>query len=218
MKAANTLLRLDAILQGCRGRGDRRKVRDEPTAIEGVLAVLATTSQSGADRNGRDGLAAARSRGWVGSGGGLHALVPGRSAVDTHGRGNITLALLETRVVVGGHVLGKELALDGKKGLDVTYPVASHDVVDVVAELLSTGTEACANAELLLGDKFGPFVVLHALAEGVAVEEATNCAKIIISSTRSGDVQHGFTHSGCPCRQHHGCRVLLQNHPWGCSS
>jgi hypothetical protein len=59
--------------------------------------------------------------------------------------------------------------------LDVTYPVASHDVVDVVAELLSTGTKARANAELLLGDKFGPFVVLHALAEGVAVEESTNC-------------------------------------------
>lgn len=51
----------------------------------------------------------------MGTGGGLDTLVPGRSAVDTHGRGDVTLALLETRVVVGGHVLGKELTLDGKK-------------------------------------------------------------------------------------------------------
>ena len=97
------------VLRGRGGGSDRREVGNEATTVEGVLAVLATTSQSRADGDGRDGFAAAGSGDWVGSRGGLHTLVPGRSAVDTHGRGNVTLALLETRVVVGGHVLGKEL-------------------------------------------------------------------------------------------------------------
>lgn len=49
LKVVKTLFRPNVVLRGCRGGGDRRELRDEPTAIEGVLAVLATTSQSGAD-------------------------------------------------------------------------------------------------------------------------------------------------------------------------
>ena len=90
---------------------------------------------------------------------GANALVPRRRAiVHTHRSSGIALALLEnTGIVVGGHI-----------------PPASHGVVDVVAEFLSPGTCACANAELLVGDELGPLVVLETIGEGVAKDKTTD--------------------------------------------
>lgn len=64
----------------------------------------------------------------------------------------------------------------------MTYPVATHDIVDVVAKLLSTRSEASTDAEFLFGDELGPLVVLHTSSEGIAVEEPTNCAKNIVKN------------------------------------
>jgi hypothetical protein len=55
-----------------------------------------------------------------------------------------------------------------------TYPVAPHDVVDVVAVYGSVGANARTEAELIVRDEAGPFVVLDTAAKGVAVHEASN--------------------------------------------
>ena len=72
----------------------------------------------------------------------------------------VSLAGIErTGEIVSGHV-----------------PVATHDVVDVVAKLLRAGTDAGADAEFVVGDEGSPLVVLQTSAEGVSEYQATNWA------------------------------------------
>lgn len=58
-----------------------------------------------------------------------------------------------------------------KKKMD---PVASHHVVDVVTQRRGFGADASAETELAVGDEGGPFVVLLACTEGVAINQTAN--------------------------------------------
>lgn len=132
----------------------------------------------------------------MGSRGGVDTLVPGACAIHTHreaekGKGSVTekeecvwgryllvvgvAGLEDTSIVVGGHVLlrwGRSERPQSNR--ETTDPVASHDVVDVVAVLRGIGSDAGAETELIIRDKAGPFVVLLAGSEGVSVYEASD--------------------------------------------
>ena len=56
----------------------------------------------------------------------------------------------------------------------ITYPPATHDVVDVVAQRLGLSTVASANAERVIRKEFSPFVVLKFISKGVAEDETAN--------------------------------------------
>jgi len=86
------------------------------------------------------------------------ALVPGARAVDTHGGCRVSIALLEDARLVASRDI----------------PPAAHDIVDVVAKLCSTRTDAGADAELAVRDEFGPFVILQSVSETVAVQETSD--------------------------------------------
>ena len=59
------------------------------------------------------------------------------------------------------------------------YPVASHDIVNVVTQRRGFGADTSAETELAVGDEGGPFVVLLACTEGVAVNQTANYNKIL---------------------------------------
>lgn len=95
------------------------------------------------------------------------ALVEGAGTVDTHRDGVVAFALfICVGGVVGGHV-----------------PFATHKVVNVVAQFLGSGTFAGTDAELGVGHEVGPFVVLHGVAERVAVQQSTNGVTFTVRST-----------------------------------
>ena len=56
-----------------------------------------------------------------------------------------------------------------RKVNDGTHPPATHDIVDVVAKLFRTGTDASPNTEFVVRNEFSPFVILQASTERVAV-------------------------------------------------
>ena len=58
------------------------------------------------------------------------------------------------------------------------YPIASHDVVNVVTQGRGFGADASAETELAVGDEGSPFVVLLACTEGVAVNQTANYNEI----------------------------------------
>ena len=55
-----------------------------------------------------------------------------------------------------------------------TDPVASHDIVNVVTQRRGFGADASAETELAVGDEGGPFVVLLACTEGVAINQTAD--------------------------------------------
>jgi hypothetical protein len=57
------------------------------------------------------------------------------------------------------------------------HPAATHAVVDMVAEGRSTRTDAGANAEFLVREEAGPFMVLVVLAESISEQKTANCFK-----------------------------------------
>jgi hypothetical protein len=54
------------------------------------------------------------------------------------------------------------------------YPIAAHDIIDVIAKLSGTGAYTSADAEFGIGEEARPFVVLNTGAKGVSVKKATN--------------------------------------------
>jgi len=118
-------------------------------------------------------------------------LVPGASAivVDTHGDGwsAVTLFVL-VAVVVSRNI-----------------PVAAHFIVDVVAKLLGSCTDASANAEFTVRQESGPFVVLKGVSKAVSIEEATNRIALAVGTSvvqfttriTLGDVDFGEVSNTC---------------------
>jgi len=99
---------------------------------------------------------------------GLLALVERRGTVDTHGEVVVTFAgFVGSSVIVGGHV-----------------PVATQQVVNVVAVLSSVRANASTEAEFGVRNEGGPFVVLKVGAESVSVDQTTNGVAISICSVR----------------------------------
>lgn len=60
---------------------------------------------------------------------------------------------------------------------DYSYPVAAHDIVDVLATSTSGVTDASTEAELVVRDERSPLVVLQLVAEAVTEDQSTNCTK-----------------------------------------
>ena len=58
------------------------------------------------------------------------------------------------------------------------YPVASHDIVNVVTQRRGFGADTSAETKLAVGDEGGPFVVLLACTEGIAVNQTANYNEI----------------------------------------
>lgn len=65
------------------------------------------------------------------------------------------------------------LTLEGKKR-KWGYPVAAHDVVNVVAKLGGTSTNTGTEAEFGVRYETCPFVVLSSATEAVSVDQTTN--------------------------------------------
>jgi len=88
-----------------------------------------------------------------------------------------TIAAFElTSLVVRGHVLTNlKSAIYGICEGTVTYPPATHDVVDVVAKRLGLRSCARANAERALGKEFRPFVILERVSKRVAIDKTSDC-------------------------------------------
>ena len=62
------------------------------------------------------------------------------------------------------------------KNKERIYPVTTHEIVDVVAELSRASTDTGTEAKLFIGDEAGPFVILLTCAVAVAVDETSNCS------------------------------------------
>ena len=54
------------------------------------------------------------------------------------------------------------------------YPVATLEIVDMVAKARGTSSDTSTEAELLVRDKAGPFMILETWAEAVAIDKTTN--------------------------------------------
>jgi hypothetical protein len=46
-------------------------------------------------------------------------------------------------------------------GIEKTYPVATHEIVDVVAKARGTSADASTEAEFTVRDEAGPFMILE---------------------------------------------------------
>ena len=85
-------------------------------------------------------------------------------------------AVLElTRVVVGGDVLlVRSLPSRERIGQRVTYPPATHAIIDVVAELRRAGANASTDTEFTIRNEFSPLMqLLSCRAERVGVEKTS---------------------------------------------
>ena len=56
----------------------------------------------------------------------------------------------------------------------MTYPIATHNIIDVLTVSSSVGSDTCAEAEFVIRDEGGPFVVLETFAKGITIDETTN--------------------------------------------
>jgi hypothetical protein len=54
------------------------------------------------------------------------------------------------------------------------YPVATLEIVDMVAKARGTSSDASTEAEFAVRDKVSPFMILETWAEAVAVDKTTN--------------------------------------------
>src|SRR5437016_1875241 len=64
-----------------------------------------------------------------------------------------------------------------KKGTRKPYPVATHEIIDVVAKARCTSSDAGTETEFAVRNKASPFIILKTWTEAVAVDESTNCVK-----------------------------------------
>jgi len=97
---------------------------------------------------------------------GTGILDPCAGTINTHGDCCIAVTFFVLiAVIVGGDV-----------------PVAAHNIVDVVAELPRPGTNASSNAELVIGEESGPFMVLKGISETVTVEKSSNRIALAVST------------------------------------
>jgi len=97
---------------------------------------------------------------------GFDSLVPSACTINAHRKSGVSSTIFELASVVVGR--------------DV--PEAAHDIVDVVAKAGSTSPNAGTEAELVVRDEAGPFMVLETLTEAVAVDETTNGVALSIST------------------------------------
>jgi len=103
----------------------------------------------------------------VGSRCGLDSLVPSACAVNAHRESSVSNTIFKLASVVVGR--------------DV--PVAAHDIVNVVAKLRGTSSNAGTEAEFVVRDEAGPFMVLETLTEAVAINEPTDGVALGISTS-----------------------------------
>jgi len=102
------------------------------------------------------------------------------------GRGRL-LSLEERGSAVYAH---REVIVSfaGFKGAGVVIsghvPLASEDVVDVLAVAGSIGASACAEAELGGGHKIGPLVILLVSTERVSEDQSSNGVTVTVSTVR----------------------------------
>lgn len=54
------------------------------------------------------------------------------------------------------------------------YPIATHDIIDVIAKLSGTSAYTSADTELRIGKEARPFVVLKTGAKRVSIKKATD--------------------------------------------
>ena len=91
---------------------------------------------------------------------------------------SVTSAVFElVGVVVGRNILGRHGLITKAVPERNTDPVATHDVVDVIAKARSTRSDASTETEFVVRDEAGPFVILETRTEAVAVDETANCER-----------------------------------------
>jgi len=103
----------------------------------------------------------------VGTRCGFDSLVPSACAVNTHRDSSVSNTIFE----LAGVVVGRDV------------PVAAHDIVDVVAKLRGTSSNAGKEAEFVVRDEAGPLMVLETLTEAIAIDETTNGIAFAISTS-----------------------------------
>jgi hypothetical protein len=98
----------------------------------------------------------------------VDSLMPCRSAVYTHGLSVIAFArLVLSFVIIGRHV-----------------PIATHNIIDVLAVPGSIGTSAGTNTEFFVAHEGGPLMILKIVAKGATIEKCTDWVAIVIGTMR----------------------------------